>query len=301
MADGISEAEEKLKGHIGFEKEKKTFLNHIQVICYVGAPGMGKTTFVQTLAGAMKRPCAVVSLSGFQESAEYSILGEEDKPIILLDELEKAEDPKIQKELLELFQKYKKGEKFTDKYFDQEIELEHITFFATEKKKILRAKANDIQEKHQELVIPDQIIEAILNHIREPEYLQNYRIIAKTPLEPDDNDYIKYDSIECYAGKKDQTGQILKQKDCPHCQPWKYNKDTPLPIKTCLVCEKDITKNQGITYSSRANNEKKKNYCSVECLRKGMAPKNEPQQNNPNKTPNHNQNRGMPTGLKNFF
>ncbi|CAJ0925013.1 7379_t:CDS:2 [Entrophospora sp. SA101] len=260
-----------------------------------------------------------ITNENLNEETEYNKLGKV--------ELEKAEDPKIQKELLELFQKYKKGEKFTDKYFDQEIELEHITFFATEKKKILRAKANDIQEKHQELVIPDQIIEAILNHIREvgvrqaeralykleedlcqpcyqanePEYLQNYRIIAKTPLEPDDNDYIKYDSIECYAGKKDQTGQILKQKDCPHCQPWKYNKDTPLPIKTCLVCEKDITKNQGITYSSRANNEKKKNYCSVECLRKGMAPKNEPQQNNPNKTPNHNQNRGMPTGLKNFF
>ncbi|CAJ0748951.1 16724_t:CDS:2 [Entrophospora sp. SA101] len=147
MADGISEAEEKLKGHIGFEKEKKTFLNHIQVICYVGAPGMGKTTFVQTLAGAMKRPCAVVSLSGFQESAEYSILGEEDKPkLTVKDKINVNELPDFTRE---------------------------------EKKKILRAKANDIQEKHQELVIPDQIIEAILNHIREVGVRQAERALYK--------------------------------------------------------------------------------------------------------------------------
>ncbi|CAG8697109.1 1662_t:CDS:2, partial [Ambispora leptoticha] len=139
----VEEAEKKLDEHIGFAEEKETFLNHIkvykmtngsfwpakEVICYFSAPGMGKTTFVKTLAKAMGRECETISLSGFQETSEYSILGDENKPslvawvikktgcknpVILLDELEKAEDPKIQKELLELFGKYKNKEKFTD-------------------------------------------------------------------------------------------------------------------------------------------------------------------------------------------
>jgi ATP-dependent Lon protease len=160
ITDSVEKAEEKLNGHIGFGEEKKKFLNHIklykitsgnflpkkEVICYFSAPGMGKTTFVKALADAMGRGCETVPLSGFQETSEYSILGDENKPslvawaikkngcknpVILLDELEKAQDSKIQKELLELFKKYKNKEKFTDRYFQKEIELEHITFFAT--------------------------------------------------------------------------------------------------------------------------------------------------------------------------
>jgi ATP-dependent Lon protease len=69
ISSDIEKANEELKKHIGFEKEKKTFLNHIKVyamtqgqfwpvkkvICYSSAPGMGKTTFVQNLAEAMGR------------------------------------------------------------------------------------------------------------------------------------------------------------------------------------------------------------------------------------------------------
>jgi ATP-dependent Lon protease len=237
ITDDIEKAEQELNKHIGFTEEKNTFLNHIklykitggsfwpkkEVVCYVGAPGMGKTTFVITLANAMSRPYETVSLSGFKESEEYSVFGDENKPslvawaikkngcknpVILLDELEKAEDPKIQAELLELFEKYKNKEKFTDQYFQKEIELEHITFFATvnwiddlnqnlkekikvnelpdftheEKEKILAMKAKEINEKYPEKkggIITGEIIREILNHIREVGVRQTERVLYK--------------------------------------------------------------------------------------------------------------------------
>ena len=143
VSNNIEKAESDLEKHIGFDKEKKTFLGHFKVyamtqgrfwperkvICYSSAPGMGKTTFVKNLANAMGRDRETISLAGFKESGEYSILGDEKKPslvawaikknglknpVILLDELEKVEDKEIQKHLIQLFKDYKEGKKFTD-------------------------------------------------------------------------------------------------------------------------------------------------------------------------------------------
>ncbi|RHZ35570.1 AAA family ATPase [endosymbiont GvMRE of Glomus versiforme] len=242
IIDSVKKAENRLNEHIGFEQEKETFLDHIRVykmtngnfwpvekvICYFSAPGMGKTTFVHALAEAMGRKYETISLSGFQETDEYSILGDESKPslvawaikkngcknpVILLDELEKAEDPKVQQELLELFKKYQSKEKFTDKYFQKEIELKHITFFATinwiddlnrelkeeievtelvdftrdEKKAILRLKADGVQKSYQELIISDQNIEEILNYVKEIGIRQSERVLYKI-----EEEYIYY-------------------------------------------------------------------------------------------------------------
>ena len=44
---------------------------------------MGKTTFVKNLANAMGRDCETISLAGFKESGEYSILGDEKKPSLV--------------------------------------------------------------------------------------------------------------------------------------------------------------------------------------------------------------------------
>ena len=97
VSNDIEKADAELKRHIGFEEEKKTFLGHFKVyamtqgrfwperkvICYSSAPGMGKTTFVQNLASAMGRDCEPISLAGFKESKEYSILGDEKKPSLV--------------------------------------------------------------------------------------------------------------------------------------------------------------------------------------------------------------------------
>src|SRR3954452_14957778 len=172
---------------------------------------MGKTTFVKNLADAMGRDCEPVSLAGFKGSKEYSVLGDEKKPslvawaiekngsknpVILLDELEKAEDKNIQNDLVQLFRDYKEEKKFTDKYFQTEIDLGHITFFATinyidnldskfknekivniielpdftdkEKEEILKMKAKEINKKHSEKkggIITEKAITEILDRI----------------------------------------------------------------------------------------------------------------------------------------
>jgi ATP-dependent Lon protease len=237
ISSNIEEAEKKLKEHIGFKKQKETFVSHIKiytmtqgrfwpvrkVISYSSAPGMGKTTFVQNLASAMGRDCEPISLAGFKESKEYSILGDEKKPslvawaikkwgsknpVILLDELEKVEDKEVQEHLIQLFQDYKKGKKFYDKYFQIEIDLSHITFFATvnyiddlnldlknevditelpdftnkEKEDILKMKAKEINEKYSEKkggIITEKVIKEILKQIKEVGVRQAERALRK--------------------------------------------------------------------------------------------------------------------------
>jgi len=85
------------KSHTGFEKEKKEFLEASQlyiqfrgnlrpereVICYSGPPGVGKTTFVQTLSDAMGRDLEPVPCAGLTDPSEYSILGNEHKPSLV--------------------------------------------------------------------------------------------------------------------------------------------------------------------------------------------------------------------------
>ncbi|MEG7978486.1 MAG: hypothetical protein NY202_00775 [Mollicutes bacterium UO1] len=56
----------------------------------------------------------------------------------------------------------------------------------------------------------------------EQEYLQNYESIFFFPS----NDrsileVVKRGKSDCYSGKKDRNGKVLKQKECRHCQPWK--------------------------------------------------------------------------------
>jgi len=116
----------------------------------------------------------------------------------LLDELEKVEDKSVQNHLVQLFKDYKERKKFTDKYFQTEIDLGHITFFATvnyldnldselkkqeavnvielpdftdkEKEKILKKKAEEINEKYPEKkdgIITEKVIKEILSRIKE--------------------------------------------------------------------------------------------------------------------------------------
>lgn len=240
VATNFEESEKKLKKHIGFKQAKSTFLNHIalylatkgsfwplrEIICYASAPGMGKTTFIQNLADAMERPLILVSLAGFKESSEYSISGDKDKlslvawaiieaekkfqkpcknPVILLDELEKAEDENLQAKLVQLFKDYKEGKEITDEYTKEKIDLSQITFFATvnrisglapklnneinvnrlpdfsekEKKEILKKKAEEINEKAQKTIITDKIITELLKHIQEPGIRQTQNALYK--------------------------------------------------------------------------------------------------------------------------
>jgi len=159
IAEDRHKVKEIFKSHIGFEKEKQKFLESSQlyiqfrgnlrprreVICYSGPPGVGKTTFVQTLKNAMGRQLELVPCAGLADPTKYSILGDKNKPslvawaimkngcknpIILLDELEKVTDEKIQADLIKLFKAFKENGTYKDPYFQQEIDLKYLDFFA---------------------------------------------------------------------------------------------------------------------------------------------------------------------------
>src|SRR4051794_12425010 len=96
---GISfkEIEEKFSRHVGFKKEKEKFTNYVyfysktkgdfypkrEIICYAGAPGTGKTSFVNTLSEAMGRKIETISFAGLKEFKDHSILGDENKPSLV--------------------------------------------------------------------------------------------------------------------------------------------------------------------------------------------------------------------------
>ncbi|KLL03204.1 MAG: ATP-dependent protease La [Mycoplasmataceae bacterium CE_OT135] len=153
------EAQKKINEHIGFKKEKEKYLESVryyilfqgqlrpkrEITCYSGPPGVGKTTFVQTLKKATGRPLEIIPCAGLDNPPEYSILGDKNKPslvawaimkkncknpFILLDELEKVKNEKIQADLIKLFENFVEKGTYFDPYFQQEIDLKFLDFFA---------------------------------------------------------------------------------------------------------------------------------------------------------------------------
>ncbi|KLL04249.1 MAG: ATP-dependent protease La [Mycoplasmataceae bacterium RV_VA103A] len=245
-------AQKILDNHIGFPREKAKFASDVylyaavedgkyksekKVFCYDGKPGTGKTTFIKTLNRAMGRgELQIISCAGLKEFKDYSILGDENKPslvawvmlksgcknpIIPLDELEKISDEQAQRDLIELFKMYKnegkeKSKKLFDKYYQMDIELDYITFFATvnysdqlvpalkkevemrkledysdeDKEKILELKKKEIEAEIKKIypdekneIIPREIIKILPKYINEKGIRQTERALFKIKKE----------------------------------------------------------------------------------------------------------------------
>src|SRR4051812_43021741 len=62
---------------------------------------------------------------------------------------------------------------------------------------------------------------------KEQEYLTDYDFIYSysSKHRKRDTGYIKNENAPCYAGKQDRNGNILRQDNCSHCQPWKNHEN----------------------------------------------------------------------------
>ncbi len=165
----LKKVEEKLnESHYGLDEVKTRILENVslklnnenssnEVICLIGPPGVGKTTLASSIANALKRKFAKISLGGLNDPNELTghrrtylgsepgkiistlIKTESTNPVILLDEVDKMHsdykgDPTgVLLDLLDPNQ----SKTFTDNYIEEPIDLSKVLFILT---------ANDINE-----------------------------------------------------------------------------------------------------------------------------------------------------------
>ncbi len=179
---GMHGVKERILEHIAVMKKTKS--NQGSILCFVGAPGVGKTSLGKSIATALGRKYQRISLSGVSDEAHFrghrkTYIGAQtgrimdalkrcksNNPVIVLDEIDKMGrdwrgDP--ESALLEILDP-EQNKSFRDHYMEVDFDLSNVLFIATANSLNV---SNALKDRMEIIEIPGYSIEDKVQIARE--------------------------------------------------------------------------------------------------------------------------------------
>ena len=179
---GMQGVKERILEHIAVMKKTKS--NQGSILCFVGAPGVGKTSLCKSIASALGRKYQRISLGGISDEAHFrghrkTYIGAQtgrimdalkrcktNNPVIVLDEIDKMGrdwrgDP--ESALLEILDP-EQNKTFRDHYLEVDFDLSGVLFIATANSLNM---SNALKDRMEIIEIPGYSVEDKIKIARE--------------------------------------------------------------------------------------------------------------------------------------